>query len=159
MKKTALLLSLGLGVVLAACDTGYKPDGADTQVAVNTPATKMAHDTTAGAKVAAVANQEQVDTSAMRIGTAHSGGVVAKGAQLIAGSDCGSCHKQDEKLLGPAYVAIAQKYPATPANIAMLGHKIITGGKGHWGDIPMTPHPGLALADTKEMAKYILSLK
>ncbi|RZL16002.1 MAG: c-type cytochrome [Hymenobacter sp.] len=84
---------------------------------------------------------------------------MAKGAQLIAGSDCGSCHKQDEKLVGPAYVDIAKKYPATAANIAMLGNKIITGGKGNWGEIPMTPHPALALADTKEMAKYILSLK
>ncbi|RZK31453.1 MAG: c-type cytochrome [Hymenobacter sp.] len=155
MKKIALLLSLG--ALVAACDSGYKPDGADTQVAVNTPAT--AHDTTAGTKVAAVANQEQIDTSVTKIGTAHSGGVVAKGAQLIAGSDCGSCHKQDEKLVGPAYTAIAQKYPSTAANIAMLGNKIITGGKGHWGEIPMTPHPALALADTKEMAKYILSLK
>lgn len=155
MKKTALLLSLG--ALVAACDSGYKPDGADTQVAIKTPA--AAHDTTAGTKVAAVANQVQIDTSVTKIGTAHSGGVMAKGAQLIAGSDCGSCHKQDEKLVGPAYVDIAKKYPATAANIAMLGNKIITGGKGNWGEIPMTPHPALALADTKEMAKYILSLK
>ncbi len=157
MKKFALLLSLG--ALVAACDSGYKPDGADTQVAVNTPADKIPHDTTASTKLAAMANQIQVDTNAMKIGTAHSGGIVAKGAQLMAASDCGSCHKQDEKVLGPAYTAIAQKYPATSVNIAMLGHKIITGGKGHWGDIPMTPHPGLALVDTKEMAKYILSLK
>jgi cytochrome c len=155
MKKIALLLSLG--ALVAACDSGYKPDGADTQVAVNTPAT--AHDTTAGTKVAAVANQVQVDTSVTKIGTEHSGGVTNKGAQLIAGSDCGSCHKQNEKVVGPSYADIAKKYPATAANIAMLGNKIITGGKGNWGEIPMTPHPALALADTKEMAKYILSLK
>jgi cytochrome c len=155
MKKIALLLSLG--ALVAACDSGYKPDGADTQVAVNTPAASQ--DTTTGTKVAAVANQVQIDTNVTKIGTEHSGGVVAKGAQLIAASDCGSCHKQDEKLVGPAYTAVAQKYPATAANIAMLGNKIITGGKGHWGEIPMTPHPALALADTKEMAKYILSLK
>lgn len=157
MKKFALLLSLG--ALVAACDSGYKPDGADTQVAVNTPAGAASHDSTAGTKVAAVANQVQIDTNVTKIGTEHSGGVMAKGAQLIAGSDCGSCHKQDEKLVGPAYTAIAQKYPATAANIAMLGNKIITGGKGHWGEIPMTPHPALALNDTKEMAKYILSLK
>lgn len=157
MKKIALLLSLG--ALVAACDSGYKPDAADTQAATVTPADATAHDTTAGAKVAAVANQVQVDTSVTKIGTEHSGGVTDKGAQLIAGSDCGSCHKQNEKVVGPSYVDIAKKYPATAANIAMLGNKIITGGKGNWGEIPMTPHPALALADTKEMAKYILSLK
>ncbi|MDJ0364199.1 c-type cytochrome [Hymenobacter sp. H14-R3] len=157
MKKIALLLSLG--ALVAACDSGYKPDGADTQATVTTPVDATAHDTTAGAKVAAVANQVQVDTNVTKIGTEHSGGVMNKGAQLIAGSDCGGCHKQNEKVVGPSYVEIAQKYPATAANIAMLGNKIITGGKGNWGEIPMTPHPTLALADAKEMTKYILSLK
>ncbi len=157
MKKIALLFSLG--ALVAACDSGYKPDAADTQAATNSPASAASADSTAGTKVAAVANQVQVDTSVSKIGTEHSGGVTAKGAQLIAASDCGSCHKQAEKLVGPAYTAIAQKYPATAANITMLANKIITGGKGHWGEIPMTPHPQLALADTKEMTKYILSLK
>jgi cytochrome c len=108
MKKIALLLSLG--ALVAACDSGYKPDGAD-KVAAGSSADATPLDTTAGAKVAAVANQEQVDTSVSKIGTEHSGGVMDKGAQLMAASDCGGCHKQGEKLVGPSYAAIAQKYP------------------------------------------------
>ncbi|QJX49271.1 c-type cytochrome [Hymenobacter taeanensis] len=107
----------------------------------------------------AVAHQPQVDTSANKIGTSPRGGAVAMGAKLMEGADCASCHRVDEKLLGPAYTAVAAKYPATDANIAMLANKIITGGKGNWGDIAMTPHPGLSVDDAKEMTRYILNLK
>ena len=41
----------------------------------------------------------------------------------------------------------------------MLTQKIIDGGKGNWGDIPMTPHTGMSKENTQKMIKYILSLK
>ena len=80
-----------------------------------------------------------------------------KGADLIANSDCLSCHKVDEKVVGPSYKDVAAKY--TIADIDMLAATIIKGGQGHWGEIPMTPHPDLKAKDAKEMVKYILSLK
>jgi cytochrome c len=39
----------------------------------------------------------------------------------------------------------------------MLADKIIKGGTGNWGEVPMTPHPDVSVEDAKEMAKYILS--
>ena len=158
MKKTALLL--GLGALLTACDSGYKPDGPD-QVNSQKQAgsAKLKGDSTTGANVAAVAEQPQTDTSVTKLGTEKTGGLLAPGAKLVAGSTCLSCHKVNEKLVGPSYIAVAQKYPATEANIAMLATKIIQGGAGNWGAVPMTPHPGLAEADAREMVKYILSLK
>jgi cytochrome c len=83
----------------------------------------------------------------------------SKGKNLIAKSDCLACHKDDVKLLGPAYVDVAKKYEPTDANIAKLADKIIKGGAGVWGEIPMSPHAGLSQSDAKEMVKYILSLK
>lgn len=83
----------------------------------------------------------------------------AKGEQLISGSDCLTCHKVDVKIVGPAYVDVANKYEATEANIEMLAGKIINGGSGSWGEIPMAPHSALSSDDAKEMVKYILSLK
>ena len=80
-----------------------------------------------------------------------------KGADLIEKSDCLSCHKINEKVVGPSYEDVAAKY--TVADIDMLATTIIKGGSGHWGEIPMTPHPDLPLDDAKEMAKYIMSLK
>ena len=82
-----------------------------------------------------------------------------KGLELVAKSDCLTCHKVSEKLTGPAYKEVAAKYESTDANIAMLSEKIIKGGQGVWGPIPMTPHPALSEADAKQMVKYILLLK
>jgi cytochrome c len=82
----------------------------------------------------------------------------SKGKNLIAKSDCLACHKDDAKLVGPAYVDVAKKYEATEANYTKLADKIIKGGAGVWGEVPMSPHPTLPTGDAKEMVKYILSL-
>lgn len=82
-----------------------------------------------------------------------------KGSNLITKSDCLTCHKIKEKNIGPAYVAIAGKYPPAPENIVYLTSKIIKGGKGVWGEVPMTPHPTISQKDATEMVNYILSLK
>jgi len=40
-----------------------------------------------------------------------------------------------------------------------LANKVIKGGSGNWGSVPMSPHPDLSMVDAREMIKYILSLK
>ncbi|MDI5898721.1 c-type cytochrome [Flavobacterium sp. XS2P67] len=81
------------------------------------------------------------------------------GEKLIAKSDCVGCHKLDKKLIGPSYLDIAKKYPSNEKNVAYLSGKIIKGGSGVWGTIPMAAHASLKKDDAKSMAKYILSLK
>jgi cytochrome c len=166
MKKVLFLLSCCVG--LAACSSeSDKPKTMSATELANSqpdPAAKpldaLNQDSAANDKLSAVAHQPQVDTSASKIGTAPTGKPAGgKGAQLIASSDCASCHREREKLLGPAYHDVAAKYPDTPANVAMLAGHIIKGGAGHWGDIAMTPHPGLSESDAKEMVRYVLTLK
>ena len=82
-----------------------------------------------------------------------------QGLDLVAKSDCFTCHKINEPLVGPAYQAVAKKYPATQANIDTLAQKIIRGGTGNWGNLAMTAHPALSTSDAQTMVKYILSLK
>jgi cytochrome c len=82
-----------------------------------------------------------------------------KGLDLISKSDCLSCHKVSEKLVGPAYQAVAERYTASDEVIDTLSQKIIQGGAGRWGEVPMTPHPQIAKEDAETMVKYILSLK
>ncbi len=160
MKNPILFLGFGLLPLLAACDSGYQKDGPDEACSVKEASSaELSRDSTTGANLTAVAHQPQIDTSVTKIGTEHSGGLLASGAKLIAASDCLGCHKENEKLVGPAYIAVAEKYPDTEANIAMLAGRIIEGSKGHWGEIPMSPHPTLSPADAREMSKYILSLK
>ena len=83
-----------------------------------------------------------------------------KGLALIAKSDCLTCHKIDEVLTGPSYRDVANKYAGTSDTIVnYLAGKIITGGKGVWGEVIMTAHAGLSQSDAEAMAKYILLLK
>lgn len=82
-----------------------------------------------------------------------------KGLELVGKSDCLTCHKVNDKLIGPSYKDVANKYEATEENITMLAGKIIKGGKGVWGEVPMTPHPQVSEEDAKAMVKYVLLLK
>ena len=82
-----------------------------------------------------------------------------KGLALVAKSNCLTCHKVSEKLIGPAYKDVAKKYAGNDTAVTHLAHKVITGGKGVWGDIIMTPHPDVSEADAEQMVKYILLLK
>jgi cytochrome c len=84
---------------------------------------------------------------------------IEKGKLLISKSDCVACHKIQEKLVGPSYMDVADKYSASPAIVQSLTNKIINGGTGTWGQIPMSPHPSLAQDEVKKMVAYILSLK
>jgi cytochrome c len=83
----------------------------------------------------------------------------SNGEKLIAKMDCVGCHKLDKKLVGPAYLDIAKKYSLNDKNINYLSAKIIKGGSGVWGSIPMAAHPSLKKEDAKTIATYILSLK
>ncbi len=78
---------------------------------------------------------------------------------LIAKSDCLTCHKINETSTGPAYKDVAKKYEATDENVAMLAEKVIKGGKGNWGEVPMLAHPTLSKEDASTIVKYILSLR
>jgi cytochrome c len=82
-----------------------------------------------------------------------------KGLELIAQSDCLTCHKVSDKLTGPSYKEVAAKYENTDENVTLLAGKIIKGGQGVWGPVPMTPHPAISEDDAKQMVKYILLLK
>ena len=83
-----------------------------------------------------------------------------EGLELISKSDCFTCHKVDEPLTGPTYRDVANKYASqAPGIIPQLADKIIKGGTGVWGQVPMLPHPNVSQSDAEKMVKYILLLK
>lgn len=85
--------------------------------------------------------------------------VQAEGRQLIANSDCVACHKDNERVIGPSYEEVAERYPHTDSTVTFLASKIIQGGAGNWGTVPMTAHPQHSQEEAEKMARYILSLK
>lgn len=136
---------------------------ADTTETIATPAANMTATPTTEAPTTAATNPAKDEPTAAvvkkdALKPSPAGKSFDKGKTLISKSDCLACHKDDVKLLGPAYVDVAKKYEPTDKNIDYLVNKIIKGGSGVWGEIPMSPHPNLPPADAKEMVQYILSL-
>ena len=84
--------------------------------------------------------------------------LIKQGQALTDGSDCKTCHHPTNKIIGPSHTDVAKKYEFTKANVTLLAGKIINGGAGVWGEIPMAPHAGLSMADAEKMAMYVLSL-
>ncbi|MGG7467197.1 c-type cytochrome [Chryseobacterium arthrosphaerae] len=79
------------------------------------------------------------------------------GDQIMETLDCSGCHSVNERMIGPSYQEIAAKY--SDKDIELLASKIIEGGSGVWGGVPMAPHPQVSKEDAKKMVEYILSQK
>ena len=74
--------------------------------------------------------------------------------ELATTHGCMACHAVDKKLVGPSYQDVAKKYKA--ADKAMLVDKVIKGGSGTWGQIPMPPN-AKPKADVEAIVGWILA--
>ena len=79
------------------------------------------------------------------------------GEIFINESDCRACHAAKKKSVGPSWKQIAEKYTDQPATHLSVAKKIITGGKGVWGEKIMSAHPQFSEEEAMEMFRYILS--
>jgi len=78
---------------------------------------------------------------------------------LLAARRCGACHALTEQLIGPPYQAIAVRHSARAAvMVEALAQKIILGGGGNWGVVPMVPNEHVTLEEARSMAQWILKL-
>jgi cytochrome c len=78
---------------------------------------------------------------------------------LAKSKNCMACHAADKKLVGPSYKDVAKKYAGDAKAVDMLATKIIKGGSGVWGAIPMPANPQVSEADAKKLAAWVLSQK
>ena len=78
---------------------------------------------------------------------------------LATKNNCMACHSVDKKLVGPAFKDVAKKYAGQKDAEAMLITKVIKGGSGVWGAIPMPANSQLKEADAKTLVTWILALK
>lgn len=85
--------------------------------------------------------------------------IYQKAMDLIGNSDCRTCHLIDEKNIGPAWRDVANKYADSANAVEYLSHKIINGGSGVWGQVPMAAHPTMSQEDAETLAKFVLLLK
>lgn len=79
--------------------------------------------------------------------------------ELAKNSGCMSCHGAKEKIVGPAFSAVAEKYKDDKDAVATLAQSIQNGSKGKWGRIPMPPHASLSAGDVKTLAQWVMATK
>ncbi len=83
----------------------------------------------------------------------------AADAQALAQSkSCLACHAMDKKLMGPAFKDVAKKYAGVAGAEAKLADKVMKGGGGVWGPIPMPPNKVTA-EEAKTLVQWILAQK
>ncbi len=81
---------------------------------------------------------------------------VADGAKLAQQKNCFACHAPDKKILGPSYQDVAKKYAGQADATNKLVTKIMKGGSGVWGAVPMPPQP-VSDAEAHTLVKWIMS--
>lgn len=78
-------------------------------------------------------------------------------SKLATAKGCTACHNVDKKVIGPAYKDVAKKYKGDAKAPDMLVTKVIKGGQGVWGPIPMPPN-NVSADDAKKLVAWILAL-
>jgi cytochrome c len=78
---------------------------------------------------------------------------------LATAKNCMACHAVDKKLVGPAYKDVAAKYAGDKTAVDKLAAKIMKGGSGVWGPVPMPANTQVNEAEAKKLAAWVLTLK
>ena len=79
--------------------------------------------------------------------------------ELAQKKNCMACHSVDKKVVGPAYKEVAAKYAGQKDAVDKLAEKVLKGGTGAWGQIPMPANPQVSEAEAKQLVTWILGLK
>ena len=79
--------------------------------------------------------------------------------ELAKKKNCMACHATDKKLVGPAYKEVAAKYAGQKDAVDKLAQKVIKGGSGVWGPVPMPANAQVSEAEAKQLVQWVLSIK
>jgi len=78
---------------------------------------------------------------------------------LAQKKNCMTCHTIDKKVVGPSYKEVAAKYAGQKDAVDKLAVKVVKGGVGAWGQVPMPANPQVNEAEAKQLMQWILSVK
>lgn len=83
----------------------------------------------------------------------------AANPELARQKNCMNCHAIERKVVGPSFRDVARRYAGKPEVAAMLANKIIKGGGGAWGPVPMAANPQLKPEEARRLAEWVLTVK
>jgi cytochrome c len=134
--KPITLSAFVFAVIFTACESNKSSENTASQASTNEIKPQLTVETT---------NETSTQKSSAEL--------------LMEKSDCYTCHSVDTKLIGPSFNEISKKYENNRASIQLLADKIINGGSGVWGEVPMQAHSQMSIEDATEMVNFILSIK
>jgi cytochrome c len=79
--------------------------------------------------------------------------------ELVRAKNCVACHHLERKMAGPAFQAIAAKYANDEAATKTLIEKVMKGGVGVWGQMPMPAQANVSPDEAEAIVKWILERK
>ncbi len=80
-------------------------------------------------------------------------------ADLAKAKNCMACHAVANKLVGPSYKDVAAKYEGQKGAEDKLVQKVMKGGAGTWGPVPMPANPQVSEAEARSLVKWVLTQK
>ncbi|RZA35096.1 MAG: c-type cytochrome [Lysobacteraceae bacterium] len=80
-------------------------------------------------------------------------------ADLAKAKNCMACHAVANKLVGPSYKDVAAKYDGQKGAEDKLVQKVMKGGAGTWGPVPMPANPQVSEAEARSLVKWVLTQK
>jgi cytochrome c len=80
-------------------------------------------------------------------------------ADLAKAKNCMACHAVGNKVVGPAFKDVAAKYAGQKDAEDKLTQKVLKGGSGVWGAVPMPANAQVSEAEARTLVKWVLSLK
>jgi len=156
---SAILAIAATATLLTGCDSTTTVDPEES-VALTKPVARFEFQggtAPATSETAAPASEGEGGTAAAA--PAPSGPVVGSEA-LAKAKGCTACHSVAAKLVGPAYKDVASKYAGQADAVDRLTHKVLEGGSGNWGTMPMTPNKGKVNdEEAHALVVWVLSLK
>jgi cytochrome c len=78
---------------------------------------------------------------------------------LAKAKNCMACHAVANKLVGPAFKDVAAKYSGQKDAEDKLTAKVMKGGTGVWGAVPMPANPQVTEPEARTLVKWVLSQK
>ena len=79
--------------------------------------------------------------------------------ELAKARNCMNCHGLDRKIVGPAFKDVAARYAGKGDVVPLLADKIVKGGGGAWGPVPMAANPGVSGDEARRLAAWVLTVK
>ena len=86
-------------------------------------------------------------------------GAAQASPELAKARNCMNCHALDRKIVGPAFRDVAARYAGKAGAADVLAIKIVKGGGGAWGPVPMAANPALSAQEANTLATWVLTIR